>query len=170
MKALEARGSALKEAIARDAQVIEAEKEAVRMDRQKVKEEMAAVRRAKDTYETGVRAIEAVLSEAEAETLSYDPETERTTMRDPTPVKAAAPKLRKQITKLAKRLATKVGKVDAQNIVMVFFQNEAHLELGIGLFRLFFEVPFTVFAPAISDRKASEPASPCSVQFSPPSS
>lgn len=121
MKALEARRSALEEAMTRDAQVIEAEKEAVRMERQKVKDEMAAVRRAKDTYETGVSAIEAVLSEAEAETLSYDPETERTTMKDPTPVKAAAPKLRKQITKLAKRLAfvesnlfARIFRLDAQ--------------------------------------------------------
>ena len=73
VKALEARRSALE----RDAQVIEAEKEAVRMDRQKVKEEMAAVRRAKDTYESGVSAIEAVLSEAEAS--RTDHETGQTT-------------------------------------------------------------------------------------------
>lgn len=77
VKALEARRGALENAIAQDAQVIEAEKEAVRMDRQKVKEEMAAVRRAKDTYETGVSAIEAVLSEAEAS--RTDHETGQTT-------------------------------------------------------------------------------------------
>ncbi|WP_143515453.1 hypothetical protein [Pseudooctadecabacter jejudonensis] len=116
MKALEARRSALEEAMRR----VEAENEAVGMDRQKVKEEMAAVRRAKDTYKTEVSAIEAVLSEAENETLSYDPETERTTMKDPTPVRAAAPKLRKQITKLAKRFAfvedklfTRIFRLDA---------------------------------------------------------
>ena len=121
VKALEARRRALEEAMARDAHVIKAEKEAVRMDRQKVKEEMAAVRRAKGTYETGVSAIEAVLSEAAAETLSYDPESGQTTMQDMKPLKAVPPKLRTQIVKLAKRLAfvesslfTRIFRLDAQ--------------------------------------------------------
>ena len=105
IEALEASRVALEMAMAREAQNIEAEKEAVEGERQKARDQTAAARRAKEAYEQGVTAIEAVLSEAEAETLSYDPESGKSTMDDPTPLKSAPPKLRKQIVKLAKRLA-----------------------------------------------------------------
>ena len=105
MEALEARRIALETAMARDAENIEKEREAVRAERKKAQEQIAAARRAKDAYEQGVTAIEAVLSEAENETLSYDPDSGKTTMRDPRPVTSAPVKLRKQIAKLAKRLA-----------------------------------------------------------------
>lgn len=68
-----------------------------------------------------MNAIEAVLSEAEAETLSYDPDSGKTTMDDPTPLKTAPPKLRTQIVALAKRLAfvesnlfARIFRLDAQ--------------------------------------------------------
>lgn len=121
MQVLEARKSALDTAMARELQHVEAEKEAVRAERNKAQEQAAAARRAKETYEQGVTAIEAVLSEAEAETLNYEPETGQTMMKDPKPVKAAPPKLRTQIVILAKRLAfiesnlfARVFRLDAQ--------------------------------------------------------
>ncbi|MEP3844587.1 MAG: hypothetical protein ABJM43_04510 [Paracoccaceae bacterium] len=107
--------------MARGVQNIEAEKEAVRAEREKAQEQTAAARRAKESYEMGVNAIEAVLSEAENETLSYDPDSGKTTMQDPTPVKALPAKLRTQIVKLARRLAfvesnlfTRIFRLDAQ--------------------------------------------------------
>jgi hypothetical protein len=66
---------------------------------------MTAARAAKETYDRGVDAIEAVLTEAENETLVYNPDTGKTRMQDPTPLKNTPPKLRTQIVKLAKRLA-----------------------------------------------------------------
>ncbi|MGV6888411.1 plasmid recombination protein [Rhodophyticola sp. SM2404] len=105
MEALEVRRIALETAMARGAENIEREKEAVKVARQKSQDEMAAAQGAKEAYEQGVKALEAVLSEADAETLIYDPDSGKTTMDDPTPLKAAPPKLRTQIVALAKRLA-----------------------------------------------------------------
>lgn len=105
MEALEARRSALETAMAAEAKSLENEKDAVRAERKMAQEQTAVARRTKEAYSLGVNAIEAVLSEAEAETLSYDYDTGKTTMDDLTPVKAAPPTLRKQIVKLAKRLA-----------------------------------------------------------------
>ena len=105
MKRLEARQVELEAAMALKAEALEEEKRAVRAQRKQAQEQTAAARRAKESYETGVSAIEAVLAEAENETLAYDPDTGKTTMQDPTPVKNAPPKLRAQIVKLAKRLA-----------------------------------------------------------------
>ena len=121
MQLLAARRRALEMAMARDAKNIEKEKETLSAERQKVQEQTVATRRAKEAYEQGVNAIEAVLSEAEAETLSYDPDSGKTTMNDPTPLKAAPPKLRTQIVALAKRLAfvesnlfARIFRLDAQ--------------------------------------------------------
>lgn len=105
IEALEARQITLAATLAFEAEAIEKEKNAVRAERKQVQDQMVAARRAKETYERGVTAIEAVLSEAENETLRYEPETGQTTMKDPKPMKAASPKLRTQIVKLAKRLA-----------------------------------------------------------------
>lgn len=107
--------------MARGAENIEREKEAVKVARQKSQDEMAAAQGAKEAYEQGVKALEAVLSEADAETLIYDPDSGKTTMDDPTPLKAAPPKLRTQIVALAKRLAfvesnlfARIFRLDAQ--------------------------------------------------------
>ncbi|MEQ6203336.1 plasmid recombination protein [Sulfitobacter sp. HNIBRBA2951] len=105
MERLEARRVALEATMAQEAEAIEVEKQAVRAERQKVQEQMAAARAAKETYDQSVNAIEAVLVEAENETLVYDPDTGKTTMQDPTPLKDTPAKLRTQIVKLAKRLA-----------------------------------------------------------------
>ena len=105
MRRLETRQVELAATLAREAEAIEQEKNAVSAERKQVQDQAAAVQRAKETYEAGVSAIEAVLNEAENETLNYDPDTGQTTMKDPRPVKAAPPKLRTQIVKLAKRLA-----------------------------------------------------------------
>jgi chromosome segregation ATPase len=102
---LDARRVALDATMAKDAGAIEKEKIAVRAAQQRAQEQMATARAAKDSYESGVNAIEAVLAEAENETLSYYPDTGKTTMQDPTPLKNAPPKLRTHIIKLAKRLA-----------------------------------------------------------------
>ncbi len=105
IEALEARQVRLAATLAFEAEAIEKEKNAVRAERKHAQEQAAAARRAKDSYEAGVTAIETVLSEAENETLSYEPETGQTTMQDLKPMKAAPPKLRTQIVRLAKRLA-----------------------------------------------------------------
>ena len=102
---LELRKAQLADIMAQEQLVLEAEKQAVRAERQKAQEQAAAARRAKESYERGVTAIEAVLNEAEHETLIFDPDTGQTTMQDLKPMKAAPPKLRTQIVKLAKRLA-----------------------------------------------------------------
>lgn len=121
MKALDAQRLALNAEMAREVEAINVEKETVRAEREKAQEQTAAARRAKEGYEMGVNAIEAVLSEAEKETLSYDPDSGKTTMDDPTPLKAAPPKLRTQIVALAKRLAfvesnlfARIFRLDAQ--------------------------------------------------------
>lgn len=123
MEALEARRSALATAMTQEAKTIEKEKDAVRAERQKVQEQTVAARRAKEAYEKGVNAIEAVLSEAEAETLRYEPESGKTTMDDPTPLKSAPPKLRTQIVRLAKRLA-----FVESNLFTRIFRLDAHIE------------------------------------------
>ncbi len=105
MERLKARQIALAATMAQEAEAIEAEKKAVRAERQKVQEQMTAARAAKETYDRGVNAIEAVLTEAENETLIYNPDTGKTRMQDNTPVKNTPVKLRTQIVKLAKRLA-----------------------------------------------------------------
>lgn len=105
METLDARRQALNAAMTREVEAIEKEKDAVRAEREKAQDQIAAARRAKESYEQGVTAIAAVLSEAENETLVFDPDTGQTKMKDPKPVKAAPPKLRTQIVKLAKRLA-----------------------------------------------------------------
>ena len=105
MERLEARKVTLEASMAQEAEAIEVEKQAVRAERQKVQEQMTAARAAKQTYDRGVDAIEAVLTEAENETLVFDPDTGETTMQEPTPLKDAPRKLRTQIVKLAKRLA-----------------------------------------------------------------
>ena len=105
MERLEARQVELAVTLAREAEAIETEKNAVRAERKQAQEQAAAARRAKESYESGVSAIEAVLNEAENETLNYESETGQTTMKDPKPVKSAPAKLRKQIVDLAKRLA-----------------------------------------------------------------
>ena len=119
--ALEARRSALEKAMSREVEKIVQAKEAVREERKKAQEQMANASRAKEAYEAGVNSIEAVLSEAEAETLTYDPDSGKTTMKDPAPLRAAPPKLRLQIVRLAKRLAfiesnvfTRLFRLDAQ--------------------------------------------------------
>ena len=66
---------------------------------------MSHARHVKQTYEASVIAIEAVLTEAENETLSYNPDTGKTTMEDPSPLKQAPPNFRTKIVKLAKRMA-----------------------------------------------------------------
>ncbi|MEP1944273.1 MAG: plasmid recombination protein [Sulfitobacter sp.] len=100
--------------LARETKAIETEKNEVKAERKQAQEQAAAARRAKESYEAGVSAIEAVLNEAENETLSYEPETGQTTMKDPKPVKAAPPKLRTQVVKLAKRLAFVEGNLFAR--------------------------------------------------------
>ncbi|EEB86253.1 plasmid recombination protein [Roseobacter sp. GAI101] len=105
MEQLEARRVALEAAMAQKAEAIEVVQQAVRTERQEVQAQMNAVRAAKETYERGAKAIEAVLTEAENETLVYDPDTGKTTMQDPTPLKGTPQKLRAQIVKLAKRIA-----------------------------------------------------------------
>ncbi|MGJ8598078.1 hypothetical protein [Sulfitobacter sp.] len=105
MERLEARRVALEAAMAQEAEAIEVEKQAVRAERQKVQKQMTAARAAKETYDRGVDAIEAVLTEAESETLVYNPDTGETTMQDLTPLKNTPARLRTQIVKLAKRLA-----------------------------------------------------------------
>lgn len=105
MERLEARKVTLEASMAQEAEAIEVEKQAVRAERQKVQEQMTAARAAKETYDRGVDAIEAVLTEAESETLVYNPDTGETTMQDPTSLKDTPPKLRTQIVELAKRLA-----------------------------------------------------------------
>lgn len=105
MERLEARQVELAATLALEAEVIENEKSAVRAEKKQAQEQAAAARRAKESYEAGVHAIEAVLGEVENETLVFDPDTGKTTMKDPKPVKAAPPKLRTQVVKLAKRLA-----------------------------------------------------------------
>ena len=105
MERLEARRAALAKAMAQEAEAIEAEKQAVRAERQEVQAQINTARAAKETYDRAAKAIEAVLTEAENETLVYDPDTDKTTMQDPTPLKNTPPKLRTQIVKLAKRLA-----------------------------------------------------------------
>ena len=105
MERLKAGQIALATTMAQEAEAIEVEKQAVRAERQKVQEQMTAARAAKQTYDRGVDAIEAVLTEAESETLVYNPDTGETTMQDPTPLKDTPQKLRTQIVKLAKRLA-----------------------------------------------------------------
>ena len=105
MERLEARRAALAKAMAQEAEAIEAEKQAVRAERQEVQAQINTARAAKETYDRAAKAIEAVLTEAENETLVYDPDTDKTTMQDPTPLKNTQPKLRTQIVKLAKRLA-----------------------------------------------------------------
>ncbi|MEP1768230.1 MAG: hypothetical protein ABJJ53_16525 [Sulfitobacter sp.] len=102
---LEVRRGALATTIAQEAEAIEVEKQAVRTERQEMQEQMTAARAAQETYDRGTKAIEAVLTEAENETLVYDQETGKTTMQDPKPLKATPPKLRTQIVNLAKRLA-----------------------------------------------------------------
>lgn len=105
MERLKAGQIALATTMAQESEAIEVEKRAVRAERKKVQEQMTAARAAKETYDRGVNAIEAVLTEAENETLVYDPDTGKTTMQDPTPLKNTPPKLRTQIMTLAKRLA-----------------------------------------------------------------
>ncbi|SOH95332.1 hypothetical protein SAMN06273572_1101, partial [Monaibacterium marinum] len=105
MKRLETRQASLETAMAQEAEAIEKEKQAVRAERQQAQDRLAAARRAKESFDLGVTAIEAVLVETENETLTYDPNTGKTTMQDPTPVQNAPPKLRTQIVQLAKRLA-----------------------------------------------------------------
>ncbi|MEP1768232.1 MAG: plasmid recombination protein, partial [Sulfitobacter sp.] len=105
MERLKAGQIALATTMAEDAEAIEVEKQAVRAERQKVQEQMTAAQAAKETYDRGVDAIEAVLTEAENETLIYNPGTGKTTMQDPTPLKNTPRKLRTQIVSLAKRLA-----------------------------------------------------------------
>lgn len=84
---------------------IDAERQVAREDRKKAACELSHARHAKQAYEASVTAIEAVLTEAENETLSYNPDTGKTTMEDPAPLKQAPPKFRTKIVKLAKRMA-----------------------------------------------------------------
>lgn len=105
MERLKAGQIALATTMAQEAEAIEVEKQAVRAERQEVQEQMTAARAAKEAYDRGVDAIGAVLTEAENETLVYNPDTGKTTMQDPTPLKYTPPKLRTQIVKLAKRVA-----------------------------------------------------------------
>lgn len=105
MERLKAGQIALATTMAQKAEAIKVEKQAVRAERQEVQAQMTAARAAKESYDRGVGAIEAVLIEAENETLVYNPDTGKTTMQDPTPLKATPPKLRTQIVNLAKRLA-----------------------------------------------------------------
>ncbi len=121
MKALDAQRLALSAEMAREVEAINVEKETVKAEREKTQEQTAAARRVKEAYEKGVNAIEAVLSEAEKETLSYDPDSGKTTMDDPTPLKAVPPKLRTKIVAMAKRLAfvesslfARIFRLDAQ--------------------------------------------------------
>jgi len=105
MERLKAGQIALATTMAQEAEAIEVEKQAVRAELQKVQAQMTSARAAKESYDRGVNAIEAVLTEAENETLVYDPDTGKTTMQDPTPLKNTPPRLRTQIVKLAKRVA-----------------------------------------------------------------
>lgn len=124
MEALDARRLALSAEMAREVEAINVEKETVRAAREKAREQTAAARQAKQSYEMGVNAIEAVLSEAEKETLSYDPDSGKTTMDDPTPLKAVPPKLRTQIVALAKRLA-----FVESNLFARIFRLDEHINL-----------------------------------------
>lgn len=105
MERLKAGQIALATTMAQETEAIEVEKQAVRAELQKVQAQMTSARAAKESYDRGVDAIEAVLTEAENETLVYDPDTGKTTMQDPTPLKNTPPRLRTQIVKLAKRVA-----------------------------------------------------------------
>ncbi|MCF2905009.1 plasmid recombination protein [Octadecabacter sp. CECT 8868] len=102
---LELRKTQLAAIMEQEQLALEVEKQAVRAARKQAQEQTAAARRAKESYKAGISAFEAVLTEAENETLKFDPDTGQITMQDLKPMKAAPPKLRTQIVKLAKRLA-----------------------------------------------------------------
>ena len=105
MEQLEVRKTQLEALMAQEKLALETEKQAVSAARQEAEDQRMSADEAKQAYEKGVGAIEAVLSEAENETLNYDPDTGQATMRDPKPVNNAPRKLRTQVIKLAKRLA-----------------------------------------------------------------
>ena len=102
---LELKQQELAAIIDREKSAIDAERQVAREDREQAAYELSHARHAKEAYESSVTAIEAVLTEAENETLSYNPDTGKTTMEDPTPLKQAPPKFRTKIVKLAKRMA-----------------------------------------------------------------
>lgn len=102
---LELKQQELAAIIDREKSAIDAERQVAREDREQAAYELSHARHAKQTYEASVIAIEAVLTEAENETLSYNPDTGKTTMEDPSPPKQAPPNFRTKIVKLAKRMA-----------------------------------------------------------------
>lgn len=105
VKVLERRKQELAAIIVHERSAINADKLAAKDDRKQVAHELSDARNAKQNYEASVTAIEAVLTEAENETLIYNPDTEKTTMENTTPLKQVPRKLLKPILNLAKRLA-----------------------------------------------------------------
>jgi hypothetical protein len=141
-----------REKAALEAEAIEVEKQAVRAERQKVQEQMTAARAAKETYDRGIDAIEAVLTEAESETLVYNPDTGETAMQDPTPLKDTPPKLRTQIIKLAKRLAF----VESNLFARIFRLDEQISRIRAFLTRNDIEPETKIEAQEIIDDAAGE--------------
>ena len=152
MESLEARKVTLEATMAQEAEAIEVEKQAVRAERQKVQEQMTAARAAKETYDRGIDAIEAVLTEAESETLVYNPDTGETAMQDPTPLKDTPPKLRTQIIKLAKRLAF----VESNLFARIFRLDEQISRIRAFLTRNDIEPETKIEAQEIIDDAAGE--------------
>jgi chromosome segregation ATPase len=152
MERLEARRSALATTIAQEAEALKVEKQAVRAERQEVQAQMNTARAAKETYDRAAKAIEAVLTEAENETLVYDPDTGGTTMQDPTPLKNTPPKLRTQIVKLAKRLAL----VESNLFARIFRLDEQISRIRAFLTRNDIEPEAKIEAREIIDDAAEE--------------
>jgi DNA repair exonuclease SbcCD ATPase subunit len=152
MERLKAGQIALAMAMAQEADAIEVDKQAVMAERQKVQEQMTAARAAKETYDRGVDAIEAVLTEAENETLVYDPDTGETTMQDPTPLKDTPSKLRTQIMKFAKRLAF----VESNLFARIFRLDEQISRIRAFLTRNVIEPKTKIEAQEIIDDAAGE--------------
>jgi hypothetical protein len=123
MALLEVRKARLEATMALEAKAIQDERQAAETIQQEAQDTLKAAHAAKATYEKGVTAIEAVLTEAENETLGYSPDTGKTTMKDPSPLKTAPKKLRTQIVKLAKRLA-----FVESNLFARIFRLNAHID------------------------------------------
>ncbi|MEP2150576.1 MAG: hypothetical protein ABJI43_09665 [Roseobacter sp.] len=102
---LELKKQELATIIDRETSAINIDIQAAKEDPERAAQELSQARNVKQTYEAGVTAIEAVLTEAENETLSYNPDTGKTMMEAPTPLKQIPPKFRTKIVQLAKRLA-----------------------------------------------------------------
>lgn len=152
MERLKAGQIALARTMAQEAEAIKVEKQAVRAERQGVQAQMNTARAAKETYDRAAKAIEAVLTEAENETLVYDPDTGKTTMQDPTPLKNTPARLRTQIVKLAKRVAL----VESKLFARIFRLDEQISRIKAFLTRNDIEPETKIEAQEIVDNAAGE--------------